>query len=524
VLAATGGRGVDVVLNALAGDGMAASLRALAPDGRFLELGKRDIYADRPLPLGVFKKRIRYAAIDLAGIARDRPARFAALLADVAADLAAGKIAPPPLERYPIGRAEDAFRRMAAGAHHGKVVLDLTGPEPAIASEERARLRPDAAYLVTGGLGGLGLALARALTMAGGRELILIGRSGAAGREAAVEALSRAGARVRVVAADVSDRAALAAALERARAEGPPLRGVFHLAGVLDDGLLRDQTPARIARVLAPKASGAWNLHELTRDDPLDFFVLYSSAAALLGPPAQGAYAAANAFLGALAHARRTEGRPALAVAWGPFADVGMAAADARRSARLGGRGLRVMSPDEGPPALFRLIETGLAEAAFISLDARTWVEVHPELAASPLFSRLLAETEPAPAAGARRDAIAAARPTERPLLIEQLVRAELAAVLRLDLDRIAGDAPFESLGVDSLLGLEVRNRLRGALGIPIPATLLWTFPTPRELAAHLAARLFPPLAAAPEPPAAPAGDPARELEDRLAAIERRLA
>nr|ADB12491.1 EpoD [Sorangium cellulosum] len=498
VLVATKGEGVDVVLNSLSGAAIDASLATLVPDGRFIELGKTDIYADRSLGLAHFRKSLSYSAVDLAGLAVRRPERVAALLAEVVDLLARGALQPLPVEIFPLSRAADAFRKMAQAQHLGKLVLALEDPDVRIRvpGESGVAIRADGTYLVTGGLGGLGLSVAGWLAEQGAGHLVLVGRSGAvsAEQQTAVAALEAHGARVTVARADVADRAQIERILREVTASGMPLRGVVHAAGILDDGLLMQQTPARFRAVMAPKVRGALHLHALTREAPLSFFVLYASGAGLLGSPGQGNYAAANTFLDALAHHRRAQGLPALSIDWGLFADVGLAAGQQNRGARLVTRGTRSLTPDEGLWALERLLDGDRTQAGVMPFDVRQWVEFYPAAASSRRLSRLVTARRVASGrlAGDRDllERLATAEAGARAGMLQEVVRAQVSQVLRLPEGKLDVDAPLTSLGMDSLMGLELRNRIEAVLGITMPATLLWTYPTVAALSAHLASHV----------------------------------
>ena len=346
--------------------------------------------------------------------------------------------------------------------------------------------RATGSYLITGGLGGLGLGVAGWLAERGAGHVVLVGRSGAdsAEQRAAIAGIEARGARVTVARADVGEREQVAAVLAMNADSGPPLAGVVHAAGVLDDGLLVQQTRARLRRVMAAKIGGALHLDALTRGQGLDFFVMYASAAGLIGAPGQGNYAAANTFLDALAHRRRAAGLAALSVDWGAFSEVGLATS---AGARLADRGLRSLTPAEGLAALERLLDADATQAAVVPLDVRRWVEFFPAAAASPMLAPLL--TAPARrdagADGLRERVTRAGAQAGRALLVEFL-RGEAARVLRIGEGGLDVDAPLTALGMDSLMGLELRNRVEAALGVRVPATLLWTYPTAAALGEHL--------------------------------------
>jgi len=423
-----------------------------------------------------------------------------------------GALAPSPVECLSISQAPEAFRKMAQARYTGKLVLTLqeSSVQIRVPASSSAVIRADGSYLVTGGLGGLGLSVAGWLAARGAGHLVLVGRSGAASAEqqAAVAGLEARGARVTVAKADIADRAQVERVLGEVAATGMPLRGLVHAAGILDDGLLQQQTPERFRAVMAPKVMGALHLHALTSKAPLDFFVLYASAAGLLGSPGQGNYAAANTFLDALAHHRRARGLSGLSIDWGVFSEVGLAAAQENRGARLASRGMRNLTPGEGLWALERLLDSDRPQVGVVPLDMRQWVEFYPAAASSRVLSPLAA----APRSGAHGPAgdqgllarLAAAEPGARARLLEEVLRAQASQVLRIPEDKLDADAPFTSLGMDSLMGLELRNRIESTLGINIPVTLLWTYPTVVSLSKHLAQGGLLLTGGAPQPPVEP--------------------
>ncbi|HTN85588.1 MAG TPA: type I polyketide synthase, partial [Sorangium sp.] len=388
-----------------------------------------------------------------------------------------------------------------------------------------AALRPDGTYLVTGGLGGIGIELAAWLVERGARHLVLLGRSGASAEaQRAIDALSARGAQIHVRKADVADRQALERVLAEIEAGMPPLRGVVHAAAVLDDGVILNLSVERLRAVMAPKVLGAWNLHALTAGAPLDFFVLFSAAGALMGSPGQGNYAAANAFLDALAPYRRGLGLPALSVDWGAWAEVGLAAASAIRGERIALRGVGSMRPAEALEALGRLLDGPEARVAVMRFDLRQWGEFHLTAARSPFLDRLAREqadrgARPADQ-GAFVAALAAAEIPARPRMLEAHLREQLGHVLRIAPSRIDPEAPLGGMGLDSLMSLELRNRLEASLGLRLPATLAFRYPTVAALVGRLAELLDLPVAA----PAAPPADDAAALDTVLVESVKQLS
>jgi len=486
VRACTGGRGVDVVLNSLVGDAIPAGLSTLAPRGRFVEIGKRDVYANARLGLEPFKNNLSFFAVDLAGLTRQDPAYVSGMFRAVMEQASSRRLAPLPVTVAPITEAADVFRTMARGGHIGKLVLISTG---AAMPAEVGAVRPDSSYAITGGLGALGLAVAERLVELGARHLVLLGRSHPS-PEAAVRigALEGRGAQVRVVRVDVTDAESMGVAFADVRATMPPLRGVVHAAGTLADATVTQMDPARLGAALAPKLDGGWNLHAATLDDPLDFFVSFSSVAGVLGLSGQSNYAAGNAFLDGLAHARRAAGRPGSSIDWGPWSDIGLAALEADRGDRLAERGLMSITPDEALDVFERLLAADATQVSVMRFDVERWL-------ASGVATGLLdglAEGAPATvSAGGLRERLADTPPgPRRRTALEDAIRVELALALRTSADRIDRNRPLESMGLDSLMSLEFRNRLESETGLKLSATLAFNYPTVAILADHLAARL----------------------------------
>lgn len=522
VLEATGGVGVDVVLNSLAGELIEQSLSTLAPGGRFVELGKQDIYRGRPLDLGFFRKALAFFALDLDWLARERPEEVGRLLSEACELLARGEIEPLPHAAFPLSRLPDALQALAEGRHVGKVVVRPRDPEaqidgPGVDAENLGR----GTCLITGGLGALGLQTARRLVERGLRAVALVSRR-PVGNRTEVEVLEAAGATVRVLQADVSRREDVEGVLDTIEREMPPLEGVIHAAGVLDDATLLAASPEQFRTVMAGKVDGALHLHELTAGRDLSFFVLYSSVAPLIGSEGQANYAAANAFLDALACYRRARGLPAIAISWGPWSGAGLAAADERRGARLAERGLSSLEPTMALDSLERILAEAPAQAVAARVDFERFREASPAVASWPLFSEFsVADGGDDSSPETLRESLLRTPPgRERRQLLEDGVRELLARVLRKAPTKLDPSTPFRSLGLDSLMGLELRNHLERGFGTPVPATLVWNHPTVDSLAPELARRAGIPLdemgSESRDHDAAPAAD----LEQALAQIE----
>ncbi|HEV7501354.1 MAG TPA: SDR family NAD(P)-dependent oxidoreductase, partial [Vicinamibacteria bacterium] len=352
-------------------------------------------------------------------------------------------------------------------------------------------MRADRSYLVTGGLGDLGLRAASWLAAHGARTLVLVGRQGAARPEAQrqVARLRAEGIDVRVVAADVSLAGDVKALLAEIDASPAPLGGLVHAAGVLEDVRLAEMDRGQLARVLAPKVAGAWALHEATRGRPLDLFVLFGSFAGTIGSPGQANHAAANAFLDALAHHRHALGLPALSIAWGVWGDIG-AAARVGAVARARRYGLEPLPSDRALEALDVLLQSGVSAAAAAPLDPARLLAA---LGNTPFLSAL----RPAVVEAPRRERsgvtarLAASPASERLALLRAHVGSEVARVLGSDLAAPLDPARgFFDLGMDSLTSVELVQRLQASLEIALPSTLAFQHPTVEALSLHLLGQL----------------------------------
>ena len=355
----------------------------------------------------------------------------------------------------------------------------------------RAVLHEDGTYLITGGLGGLGLLTGRWMVERGARHLVLLGRRAPnAEAKALIEQVERLGASVTVIQADVSRRSDMERVLREMEAQLPPLRGVIHAAGILDDGVLRQLARRRFARVLEPKVAGAWHLHVLTRHLPLDFFVMFSSATSLLGSPGQANHAAANAYLDALAHHRRAAGLPALSINWGAWSDIG-AAADRAISDRVRTKGVGTIAPSQGLIVLERLLTGSSPQVAILPIDWSRQSDPRPLFA--DLQPAMHPPARPQPESSELVRQLAASPSRRRRDLLVDHVRAELTKVLGLGAEQLGRREGFMELGMDSLTSVELRNRLQKSLGCTLPATVAFDYPTTESLAefldGHFAAR-----------------------------------
>ena len=364
---------------------------------------------------------------------------------------------------------------------------------------------PDATYLITGGLGVLGLRLASWLAAQGVGHLVLLGRRSpdeAASRQ--IEGLRHSGVDVLVRPVDVTDGEALTAVFATINERMPPVRGVFHLAGILDDATLQQESPDHLHRVMAPKIQAAWHLHRLTEEMALDHFVLFSSAAAVLGGPGQGAYAAANAALDGLAHYRRARGLAALSLNWGAWREGGLAEGERRDAGRWQRWGIRSLDPADGLRYLAIALAQPWTQTVIMPWD---FTAVTKQAAALPPFFSQLASSAASvrPAINQWREELTKAPANQRRALLIQQLQAQARRTLRLPAHvMLEDDRPLHELGLDSLMAVELRNVLAELTGESLPVTLLFDYPSIGEIVDYLLVEVLalgPPSSAASKTP-----------------------
>ncbi|WP_188114006.1 type I polyketide synthase [Streptomyces apricus] len=539
--------GFDVVLNTLAGEAIPANLALMAPYGHYLELSKRDILDDNALPLGPFARNLSFHAVDVVHMIQNAPERAGRILRAAVALVERGDLQPLPHTEFASDQAADAFRLMAQARHTGKIVLSFNQAPAAAATGPRGRavtVHADGTYLLTGGAGGIGGQLALWLADQGARHLLLTGRSalpqgdaelGADHPQAAAVAVIRQlrerGVHVTYEAVDVADAQAMQTMLEARRRTGlPPVRGVFHAAGIIDYTPLSDMSSAEMDRVLAAKVSGAWNLHRMLSEESVEAFVLFSSGSALLSSPMLGGYAAGNAFLDGLAHHRHAQGLPATVVNWGFWDSVGMVARKEEEDERtLLPQGMASFSPADGLALLGRILAEGRVQTAVLPADWPAWARAYPRAATAPLLQHLTGDrsgrrvpsseervVEPAapsqvaePAAqppvaapvvtATAPEPVAAAQPTSQAPASSQAVpsselldflKQEVAVVMGLRAERINVSRPLNRLGMDSLMAVELRNRIERRYQIKLPMVQLLKDGTVTTVAQALATEL----------------------------------
>ena len=531
VMELTGRKGVDCVLNALAGEAIPMGLSCLAEFGRFIEIGKRDIYMNSRIPLFHLRKNASFHVVAMDAVFNGDEALTRKMLSEIAELVEKGALGPLPYRTFPACRVDAAFRLMASGKHTGKVLVgfpETLVPRHAEAPTPGFTVSAEGNYLITGGLGGFGQVIARWLVESGARHLTLTSRSGAATEEtqAFVKELQELGVNVAVIKADIGEAKDVKRVLAQAHTKDVPLRGIFHLAMVIDDRPLAELTPARFASVLGPKANGAWLLHEGTLKMPIEAFVMFSSVSSIFGNPAQGNYAAANAFLDALANHRQALGLPALTINWGVLGGQGYVARNERVAEFLQRQGTSAITAGEVIGLMESFLNAGSAQVAAIRVDWSKWRQSFRGLQQNPLLERIFASdsaAEQSESGGSDwKLRIESATPEERPAVIGAAVKDIVAGVLRVKPETLRDDQPLTDLGLDSLMGVEIENSIEIDIGVSLPPTSLLRARTIGQITARIVEHLggAPAVAAAPVASVtAAAPEPALDLDSTLDAL-----
>lgn len=513
VLKATGGQGVHVVLNFLTGELADSSMRCLTEGGRFIEIGKTDLRT--PAQVAAIRDDIEYHIVDLEKLGKEDEAQMRGIFAAVMEGFAAGHYTPIARRVFTMDAARDAFRYMLEGRHIGKVVVRNDF------APRHEGIRREAAYLVTGGLSDLGLALAAHLAARGAGQVWLLGRrlpeAGSAGA-AAVEKIAATGCDVRLLQVDVTDRTALAEAFGTHLLPSPrPLAGVFHLAGLLDDAPLSRLDWARFNTVLSPKVDGSWFLHELTRDLALDHFVVFSSIASVFGTHGQANHVAANTFMDALVAARRADFLPGLSINWGAWGELGTVVRLGILD-RIRQQGVEGFDTATGLAVLDRLMASGEGSKVVTRMDWNRMLPILQATAGAAMYEELRhspAAARPAETAGNSRLAaeLRALPMSGREERLRAYLKKEIAGFLRLEEDAIPEDVNLTSLGMDSLISLDLFQRISRDLKIRIAPHEVSATPTVQAMAARFARDLGPASGEEETAPAVQSGTPATKEE-----------
>ena len=488
ILSATKGKGVDMVLNSLTSEGfIETSLKCLGKNGRFIEIGRLDILT--PDEMSALRPDVAYHILSLDELKRGAPESVGPSFRRLVERFASGELTPLVHTKWPMLEAAEALQYMGSARHIGKIVLSL----PPLVD---GRLKQDRTYLITGGFGGIGCAVAEWLADRGARHLVLNGRRAPdESAQETIHALEGRGVNVAVKIADMTDLSKIDDLLQDIAESMPPLAGIVHSVGVLSDGSIPNQTWERFEEVLWPKILGAWHLHQASKDTNLDLFMLFSSATGVLGNAGQANHAAANAFLDQLAAHRRSIGLAGQSIAWGAWANIGEAAeARERIAGQLESTGTGWIAPDLGIKTLDHIVSHDLLSPAAMSVDWSVF-EQHRSTK-SAFFEELLAtsngdEDSEDDSSSLQLNELRASGVEERLKVLVPYLQEQLQSVLRLA-SAPSPSVGFFDLGMDSLMAVELRNRLIRVFEgeLTISRTAVFDFPTVDALASHLADEL----------------------------------
>ncbi len=494
ILEITHGEGIDVVLNSLAGEAVTRNLEILRPFGRFIELGKRDFYENNRVGLRPFRHNIRYFAVDADQIMALRPDLAAASFSRLIEMFQNRVLAPLPMTIFPAASAAEAFRYMQHSKQIGKVVIRMNDlPESAnnfLSLIQKPAIHSHGTYIITGGVSGFGLQTAKFLIECGAKSLVLLSRRGQCDDASFLEMCRLHGVTLTIEPCDVSDEKSVINLLIAIRKKLPPIRGIFHAAMVLNDGLILNIQPDQVRDVIIPKISGGLFFDQFTREDPIEHFVLYSSATTFFGNPGQAAYVAANTALEELAAKRLSEGLPATCVAWGPIGDTGYLSRNPNVKDALASRiGGHPLESSDAIRFLGNAMARKLSQVAWLDFDWATMSRFLPD-SRNPRFAMLqhlaIGSSQNTDTSKDLRLELDRLSDTELLQTLKALLKEEISAILRVPPDKLDENRSLLEIGMDSLMGVELITSLENTLGITIPLMALSEAPTMARLSEKL--------------------------------------
>tara|TARA_B100000029_G_scaffold516253_2_gene628084 strand:- start:92024 stop:98293 length:6270 start_codon:yes stop_codon:yes gene_type:complete len=460
VMEKTNGQGVDIILNTLTSQGMKASMSVLADYGRFIEIGKIGLLENDFIDLKYFDQNKSYHPIDLSQIIKEKPDRVRKVLEKIINMFSEGTIKPLPYKSYSLGDARNAFRFMAQARHIGKLLLlDDDKLIPCQLSDNQTAIRPGGKYLITGGGGGIGEILIRWLLERKAGSVIITGR-----RKRNFLKLKKSDQlKIKYVQVDVTDQQKMQHLISDINEKNNPLRGVFHAAGILDDGIFLTVNSARFERVLRPKIIGCRNLHEITKNIDLDLFVLFSSVSSLAGIPGQGSYAAANAYLDGMADYRRLNKQPVTTINWGPWQNIGMMA-NPRLSDYLEKQGFKLITPEKAGIWLDAILRRSVYRVAVMprqegkndnNLTNLLGLEHSRQPSGLANLKTIGNDIQQIPVAQLR-------------YIIQNCLIDGIVKIVEMEPKNIEMTDTWQALGIDSLMAVELRNWIEEGLGLSI--------------------------------------------------------
>lgn len=482
----TNNRGVDVVLNSLSNDALLKSWSLMAPYGRFIEIGKRDISANSGLPMGTFNRNTLFASIDLDRSFIDQPALIQRLLKETYHLFAKRVFKPLHCHHFPASEVCEAFQLMARSKHMGKIMLTFENQTVIgeTISKSKSFVNGNATYLVTGGFSGFGLSVVKWLVEKGANYLVIVSRKGAVSSEAkqTVEQLRKAGVVVKEACIDVTHHEQLNTLIQECSQEMPPLKGVIHSAMVLNDGLISQLNDDSVLKVMQPKIEGCLNLHDCTKNCPLDFFVLFSSISSIVGNPGQANYAAANAFLDSFTHYRKSQHLPSLTINWGAL-KTGALVRDSKVADYLHQQGITVLPIDKALAMLEQAICAGECHLGIVDMNWNKMMKSRSVIGQSSIFSEFVESNGEDDSTTYFNKQLEGLDETSQLTIIISALKEMIGKIVKMEPEQLDEGARLNTLGVDSLMAMELHTLMEFKLGIRIPSMELMKGPSIRQLA-----------------------------------------
>ena len=482
----TNGKGVDVLLNSLPGAYIEKGLEAMAPYGRYLEIGKRDVYADSSIGMKVLRKNISVSVLDLAAMGVERPELLGDMFRELTEAFVRRELEPLPLVSFPVSKVADSIRFMSQAKHVGKVVVSFDEEEFVVKADRNREVKmdPDASYLITGGNGGFGLSLAQWMARNGAGKLVLASRSGKVGDEELprIEDIKSNGTEVEIVSLDITNEDETATEIARLFADAKPLKGVLHAAAVIKDGFINQLTDQTIDSVLYPKVAGGWALEKAfaKAGKQPEFMIQFSSIAATTGSPGQANYVAANGFLDALAAYRKIHQDEGGSINWGAIAATGVVGRNEDLKNYLESMGLMGLEENETPDGIKTILRTSVPNLFYANADWQQMARTNAKMAGIPRLAGMLKKKDEK--SSEVRERLLSLESDERHEELKEFVKGEIGNVLKIEPETIDPSMAMNELDLDSLSSFELKMRIETALGLTLQAAKFLQAPTILEL------------------------------------------